>query len=176
MPRLPRDVRKALARALGYEGFLDAPEDLRAYSFDLFARGLPDCVALPRSTEQVAQVLAIAQDKGIPVVPRGAGSSLTGGPVPISGGIAMAFTRMNQVLEISPDNRLARVQPGVVTDELKRQVRERNLFYPPDPTSAAYCTIGGNIATNAGGASGVKYGVTRDHVMGLTVALPGGGR
>lgn len=163
-----------LKTIVGEQGCLTEPEDLRCYSFDLFARGLPEIVILPESTEQVAQVLSLAHASGIPVTPRGAGSSLTGGPVPIQGGMALGLSRMNKILEISPLDRLARVQAGVVTGDLQKAVAKQNLFYPPNPTSAAYCTLGGNVATNAGGASGVKYGVTRDYLLGLTMVLPTG--
>lgn len=172
--QVDRETRKALRAVLGPQGLLEAPEDLLCYSFDLFARGLPELVALPASTEETAAVLALANERGLAVTPRGAGSSLTGAPVPQAGGLALGFSRMNAILEIAPQDRLARVQPGVVTDELKRQVRRHGLFYAPDPTSAAYCTLGGNIATNAGGANGMKYGTTRDALLGLTAVLPSG--
>lgn len=173
-PNIPKALRASLLNILGPEGLLDAQEDLRCYSFDLFARGLPDLVALPADTQQTARVIALANEYDIAVTPRGAASSLTGGPVPVAGGIALATTRMNAILEVSPADRLARVQAGVVTDDLKRAAHAKGLLYAPDPTSAAYCTIGGNIATNAGGAAGVKYGVTRDSLMGITVVLPSG--
>jgi len=171
MPAVSKGLRRELARILGPEGLLDAPEDLHCYSFDMFARGLPQLVALPSSTEQAAKVMRVAREEGMPLTPRGAGSSLTGGPVPVSGGIALGFSRMNAILEICPQDRLARVQPGVVTDRLKHKAAEHKLLYAPDPTSAAYCTIGGNIATNASGAGGLKYGATRDALLGLTAVL-----
>jgi glycolate oxidase len=159
---------------VGPQGCLDQPEDLRCYSYDLFARGLPDLVVLPQTTEDAARVLKMANEEGIPVTPRGAGSSLTGGPVPIRGGISLCLARMNRILEISPLDRLARVQPGVVTRDFQRTVARKGLFYPPDPASSPFCTLGGNVATNAGGPSGVKYGVTRDYLLGITLAAPSG--
>ncbi|MDR3673635.1 MAG: FAD-linked oxidase C-terminal domain-containing protein [Holophaga sp.] len=167
---LVREIRSIT----GAEGCLSQPEDLRCYSYDLFARGKPDLVVLPQTTEEVAQVLKLANEDGIPVSPRGAGSSLTGGPVPIKGGIALGLARMNRILEISSLDRLARLQPGVVTHDFQMAVAKKGFFYPPDPASNAFCTIGGNVATNAGGPSGVKYGVTRDYLLGLTLAAPSG--
>lgn len=165
---------KEVRAITGPKGCLDAPEDLRCYSYDLFARGIPELVVLPETTEQTASVLKLANEAGIPVTPRGAGSSLTGGSVPIRGGISLCLARMNKILEISPLDRLARVQPGVVTADFQKTVLRRGLFYPPDPASSPFCTIGGNAATNAGGPSGVKYGVTRDYLLGLTMAAPSG--
>ena len=153
---------------------LSTPEDCTAYSYDMFARGLPDLVLLPESTEEVSRIMALAHEHRIPVTPRGAGTSLTGGPVATKGGIVLSLTRMNQILEISRDNRLVRAQAGVVTADLQKAVAAQGLFYPPNPTSAEYCTLGGNIATNAGGASGVKYGVTRDYILSLTAVLADG--
>lgn len=167
---LVREIRSIT----GPEACLDTPEDLRCYSYDLFTRGLPELVVLPRTTEEVARVLKLANEAGIPVTPRGAGSSLTGGPIPIRGGISLCLARMNRILEISPRDRLARVQPGVVTHDFHRAVAKMGLFYPPDPASSYFCTLGGNVATNAGGPSGVKYGVTRDYLLGLTLAVPSG--
>lgn len=171
-------IRDALVREIrsltGPGGCLDQPEDLRCYSYDLFARGLPDLVVLPQTTEETARVLRLANEEGIPVTPRGAGSSLTGGPVPIRGGISLCLARMNRILEFSALDRLARVQPGVVTRDFQRAVARKGFFYPPDPASSPFCTLGGNVATNAGGPSGVKYGVTRDYLLGLTLAAPSG--
>jgi glycolate oxidase len=163
-----------LETILGKERCLTAPEDRTAYSYDMFARGLPDLVVLPENTREVSAVLSLAAQNRIPVTPRGAGTSLTGGPVPVNGGMVMAMTRMNRILEISVTDRLVRTQPGVVTADLQSRVGARGLCYPPNPTSADYCTIGGNIATNAGGASGVKYGVTADYILGLTMVLADG--
>lgn len=171
---ISRSFIDEMQKITGAEGCLDQPEDLRCYSYDLFARGFPELVVLPRTTEEVAGILKLADDAGIPVTPRGAGSSLTGGSVPIHGGISLCLTRMNRVLEISPLDRLARIQPGVVTADFQKAVARKGLFYPPDPASSPFCTIGGNVATNAGGPSGVKYGVTRDYLLGLTLAVPSG--
>lgn len=165
---------KALTDIVGKERSLSTPEDLACYSFDLFASAMPEVVVLPETTEEVSQILALADRHKIAVTPRGSGTSLTGGPVPMNGGIVMAMTRMNRILEISRKDRAAVVQPGVVTGDLQRAVLKHDLFYPPNPTSADYCTIGGNVATNAGGASGVKYGVTRDYILEMTAVLADG--
>ena len=159
---------------LGPDRCLVENEDLRAYSFDMFARSRPDLVVLPETTQEVSAVLSLAHQHRIPVTPRGAGTSLTGGPVPARGGIVMAMTRMDTIFEIHVVDRMVRAQAGVVTADLQARVAEKGLFYPPNPTSADYCTIGGNIATNAGGAGGVKYGVTSDYVLGLTLVLADG--
>ncbi|MHB8763454.1 MAG: FAD-binding oxidoreductase [Deferrisomatales bacterium] len=165
---------RELGAALGPGGLLTDPEDLLAHSYDLFARGTPEAVALPTTADEVARVLGLAHREGIPVTPRGAATSLAGGPVPVRGGICLALTRMNRLLEVNPADRLARAEAGVVTADLQRAAAKCGLFYPPNPTSAAYCTLGGNVATNAGGASGVKYGVTRDYLLGLTAVAAEG--
>jgi glycolate oxidase len=178
---MPSDTNKLTPRLVGEfrsivgpEGCLDQPEDLRCYSYDLYARGFPELVLLPSDPDQVCRILALADRHRIPVTPRGAGSSLTGGPVPLCGGISLSMARMNQILEINVVDRLGRVQPGVVTQDFQKAVAARGLFYPPDPASSPFCTLGGNVATNAGGPRGVKYGVTRDYLLGLTLVLPGG--
>ena len=139
-----------------------------------FEPGLPLAVALPLSTEEVATIMRVATKHRVPVVPRGAGSGLSGGSAGIEGGLTVALTRMNQIVEIDRANLAAVVQPGVVNAELKAAVAQEGLFYPPDPASYEFCTIGGNIGTNAGGLCCVKYGVTRDAVLGLEVVLADG--
>jgi glycolate oxidase len=163
-----------LEQLLGQDRCLSCPEDLHAYSFDLFTRGLPQLVVLPETTREVSQILKLANHYKTFVTPRGSGTSLTGGPVPQRGGIVLAMTRMNKILEISVVDRLISVQAGVITKDLQTKANACDLYYPPNPTSADYCTIGGNIATNAGGASGVKYGVTANYILGLTVVLADG--
>jgi len=139
-----------------------------------FEPGLPLAVALPASTAEVAEIMRAATAHGVPVVPRGAGSGLSGGSAGIDGALTVALTRMNAILEIDRDNLAAVVQPGVVNAELKAAVAKEGLFYAPDPASYEFCTIGGNIGTNAGGLCCVKYGVTRDAVLGLEVVLADG--
>jgi glycolate oxidase len=139
-----------------------------------FASRLPDVVALPRSTRSVSAILGYAQQRRIPVTARGAGYGYVGGCVPARGGISLSLTRMNRIKEINARDFVAVVQPGVITQKLQDAVEKQGLYYPPDPASRADCTVGGNIATNAGGPRCLKYGVTRDYVLGLEVVLAGG--
>jgi len=136
-----------------------------------FASRVPDAVALPRTTERVALILQFAHENRIPITPRGAGFGYVGGCVPIRGGIVLSLERMKRIREISAEDFVAVVQPNVRTKTLQDDVESRGLFYPPDPASRKDCSIGGNIATNAGGPRCLKYGVTRDYVLGLEVVL-----
>lgn len=139
-----------------------------------FASAAPEVVVFAESTEQVAAVLRYATEQGIPVTARGAGVGYVGGCVPLRGGIALSLARMSQILEINTADGVAVVQPGVITGHLQQAVRELGWFYPPDPASLKECSLGGNIATNAGGPRCVKYGVTRHYVLGLTAVLADG--
>ena len=139
-----------------------------------FANHEPDVVVFAESTEQVSQLLRFASAETIPVTARGAGFGYVGSCVPARGGIALSLARMNRIKEVSFADAVAVVEPGVITGELARQAREQKLFYPPDPASLNDCTIGGNIATNAGGPRCLKYGVTRNYVIGLEVVLANG--
>jgi len=139
-----------------------------------FAAHKPDAVALPRSTKSVAAVLRFANRHRLPVTPRGAGHGYVGGCVPVRGGIVLSLARMNRIKEINAADFVAVVQPGVNTQKLQNAVEKRGLFYPPDPASRADNAIGGNIVTNAGGPRCLKYGVTRDYVLGLEVVLADG--
>ncbi len=151
------------------------PATLKQYAGDKwFASHLPDAVALPRSTKSVATILRFANKHGIPVTARGAGHGYVGGCVPLHGGIVMSLERMNRIKEINAGDFVAVVEPNVITAELQAKVEEQNLFYPPDPASRAKNSIGGNIITNAGGPRCLKYGVTRDYVLGLEVVLADG--
>jgi glycolate oxidase len=139
-----------------------------------FASHLPDAVAFPGNTQSVSTIVAFADQHHIPVTARGAGHGYVGGCVPQLGGIALSLARMKRIKEINPRDFVAVVQPGVVTERLQRAVERRGLYYPPDPASRAHSTIGGNIATNAGGPRCLKYGVTREYVLGLEVVLADG--
>ncbi len=139
-----------------------------------FASHLPDAVALPRSTRSVAAILRFAHEHRIPITPRGAGQGYVGGCVPVRGGIALSLARMNRIKEINARDFVAVVGPGVLTKRLQDAAEKKNLYYPPDPASRADCSLGGNIATNAGGPRCLKYGVTRDYVLGLEVVLADG--
>lgn len=139
-----------------------------------FASHLPEAVALPRRTESVAKILRFANKHGIPVTPRGLGHGYVGGCVPVRGGIALSLERMNRIKEIHEGDFVAVVQPGIATQKLQDAAERKGLFYPPDPASRADCSLGGNIATNAGGPRCLKYGVTRDYVLGVEVVLADG--
>ena len=152
-----------------------APATLAKYAGDKwFALHQPDAVALPRSTQSVSAILRFANQHGIPVTARGAGHGYVGGCVPVRGGIVLSLERMNRIREINAGDFVAVVEPGVNTEKLQAAVEKRGLFYPPDPASRADNFIGGNIATNAGGPRCLKYGVTRDYVLGLEVVLANG--
>ncbi|MCW2582071.1 MAG: glcD [Klenkia sp.] len=166
-----------LVEALGAGSVLTDPDVTAAYARDqamLAESGTPAAVVLPRSTDEVSAVLRIASAHGVPVVPRGAGSGLAGAANAIDGAITLVLTRMDAVLEVSTADRLAVVQPGVVNKALRDAVATDGLFYPPDPSSYDWCTIGGNLANNSGGLCCVKYGVTTDYVLGLEVVLADG--
>ncbi|WP_309474832.1 FAD-binding oxidoreductase [Dissulfurirhabdus thermomarina] len=174
-----RHIGRALVRRLGEivgpENVSIDPADLACYGADAgFVTGRPDGVVLPATTEETAAVLSLAADAGLPVVPRGAGTGTAGGAVPTRGGLVVALTRMHRIHEIDRRDLVGVVDPGVVTGDFQAAAEREGLFYPPDPASLAVCTLGGNAATGAGGARAVKYGVTRDYVLGCEVALPDG--
>jgi len=167
--------KQKLIEIVGAGNFTDQLEELVPYSYDASMNvHRPDAAVWPESTEQVAEVVKFANEYKIPVVPRGAGTSLSGGVIPIRGGIIIDLSRMNRILEISIENRYAHVQAGVVCDDLNRALAKQGFTFPPDPASSSVATIGGNVGTNAGGIKGAKYGTTRDYVMGLQVVLPTG--
>lgn len=150
-------------------------EELLCYSFDATGHSvLPDAVIFPENEDQICRIMKLASKEGFHVIPRGAGSGMTGGSVAAMGGIVMVLSRMNRILTIDRDNLLIKVEPGVVTQDIHKAVESQGLFYPPDPASSAVCTIGGNIGNCAGGPRAVKYGVTRDYVLGLRAVLPSG--
>jgi glycolate oxidase len=161
---------------VGKKHVLNTPEDLAVYSYDgTFAEGSPDVVILPATTEEVSQVVRLAAEARVPIVPRGMGSGLAAGSIPYqSGGMVISLTRMNHILEIDMENATVRTEAGVITADLQAAVEKVGLFYPPDPSSIKHSTIGGNIACNAGGPRCLKYGVTGDYVLGLTVVLADG--
>ena len=164
-----------LREILGKEIVADDPEALSAHSGDKwFAAHQPEVVVFARSTDDVSKLLHFASRRKIPVTARGGGFGYVGGCVPVGGGIVLSLMRMNQLKEISFADAVAIVEPGVFTADLKAAVRAQKLFYPPDPASMKDCTIGGNVATNAGGPRCLKYGVTRNYVIGLEVVLANG--
>jgi glycolate oxidase len=151
------------------------PEDLVCYGFDASRiEKQPSAVVWPKNTDEVVKVMKYANEAGIPVTPRGAGTGMTGGSVPLNGSIVLSFEKMTKLLEVDSGNLGVIVEPGMVNGRLQRELEYMELFYPPDPASMNFCTIGGNVAENAGGPRALKYGVTRDYVMELEAVLPNG--
>jgi len=170
----PELVRE-LVHLLGSRGVLSQAEDLLLYEYDgLVERSSPQCIVFPTSTREVAEIVRIANRYETPIVGRGAGTGLSGGAIASQGGIVIAFSRMNRILEIDAENQRAVVQPGVVNFDITRAVEHLNLFFAPDPSSQKACTIGGNVSENAGGPHTLAYGVTASHVTGLELVLPDG--
>lgn len=168
-------MRDRLAAIIGADAVRDDAETLEANSRDKwFASERPEVAVFPTSTEMVSAVLRFANDEEIPVTPRGAGFGYVGGCIPSKRGIALSLARMNRIKEIHAADGVAVVEPGVITGVLQSAAQEQRLFYPPDPASLKDCSLGGNIATNAGGPRCLKYGVTRNYVLGLEVVLAGG--
>src|SRR5256884_6993475 len=165
-----------LREIVGDENVLSEPEELLVYECD----GLPQhkhpprAVVFPNSTEETAEVLALLSDEGVSFAPRGAGTGLSGGALAIDRGVVIELARMRKILSVDPENRIARVQTGLVNAQLSRAVAHHGLYYVPDPSSQPSCTIGGNIAENAGGIHCLKYGTTTDHIVGARVVLSDG--
>src|SRR3954467_12342987 len=178
VPSPALDIAGVLERELG-AGAVIGPGHERLDDYGRDESPLPElcppaCAVLVESTEQAAAVLRICLERRVPVTPRGAGSGMCGGALPIEGGVVLSTERMTRIKEINAGDLIAVVEPGVVTGKLQEAVEAQQLFYPPDPASLEFCSIGGNAATNAGGPRAFKYGVTRDYVLGLEVALMGG--
>lgn len=166
----------ALKKIVGPEYVLTSPEDLYCYSYDAAPghQHLPEAVVRPASTEEVSQVLALANSNKIPVYTRGSGTNLSAGTCPTKGGIVLVTTRLNKILEIDQANLVVTAEPGVIVADLNKAVSEFGLIYPPDPGTVATATLGGTVSENAGGLRGLKYGVTKHYVMGMEVVLPNG--
>src|SRR3982751_6395918 len=165
-----------LRRAVGNENVLAADSDLMVYECDGFTieKNSPDVVVFPRDTADVAEIVKICNVAGVPFLPRGAGTSLAGGCLPVGGGVMIVLTRMKRILEINLRDRYAVVQPGVVNVWLTNALKGTGYHYAPDPSSQGACTIGGNVATNSGGPHTLKYGVTVNHVLGVEAVLADG--
>jgi glycolate oxidase/D-lactate dehydrogenase len=169
---VPDRVKRALKEAIGEHNVLDDEMDRMLYSYDATRLSFPpDVVVIPESEEDVKKVVKICYEEGVPITPRGAGSGYTGGAIPVKGGVLISFEKMDKVSWIDEDNAVAKVQPGVITYRLQQAVEKRGLFYPPDPASYKFCTMGGNVAENAGGPRCVKYGVTREYIMELDTVI-----
>jgi glycolate oxidase len=172
---MDEEVKKVLIDIVGQSNYTESLIDMVSYSYDASAHSSrPSCGVWAETTEQVSEILKVANNEKIPVIPRGAGTSLSGGAVPSEGGIVLDLNHMNKILEVSIGDRLVIVQPGVVYENLERALAPHGFFFPPDPSSGKAATLGGNVATNAGGLKGAKYGTTRDYVLGLEVVLPDG--
>ncbi len=172
---LPEPALRALELAVGERAVLHRDQDLLLYEYDgSIDKGRPECVVFPRRTEDVVEIVRIAADYDLPIVGRGAGTGLSGGVIPTRGGIMIGFARMNKILEIDLENECAVVQPGVVNLDITRAVQGHGYYYAPDPSSQKACTIGGNVAENAGGPHTLIYGVTTNHVLGIEAVLPDG--
>ncbi|GAB4152398.1 MAG: FAD-linked oxidase C-terminal domain-containing protein [Planctomycetota bacterium] len=172
---LSGEVRRNLKDIFGRDRFLDSRIDVIAYGSDGTRKWYPpDAVVRPITTEEVVAVMKMADEHGFPVVPRGAASNLTGGALPLQGGVVVDFSLMNRIISIDVENLTAVVESGVVVSHLQEEAERHSLFYPPDPASNEFSTIGGNIAEGAGGLRGLKYGVTRDYVLALELVLMGG--
>lgn len=171
---LPAAFLARLAAGFGSD-LLTAPEDCWVYGYDNSRRhALPQAVVFPAAHEQVAATVLLCNEFLVPLTVRGRGTGTTGATVPLYGGLVMSLERMNQVLEFSPDNRYIRVQPGITNQQVQDLVKEKGFFWPPDPTSAAFCSIGGNLAYNSAGPRAVKYGTPRENTLGLRVVTGGG--
>lgn len=175
-PRLPEALLSRLRRVVGDANLFWEPSELLPFECDGYTleRAAPQAVVLPASTEEVAAVVRILHEEGLPILPRGAGTSLSGGTVAVEGGVVIGLSRMKKIHEVDLVNRIAVVEAGVVNLWVTRAVEEHHLLFAPDPSSQGACTIGGNVATNAGGPHTLKYGVTQNHVIGLEVVLPDG--
>ena len=169
-------VIRELAQIVGTANLVTAEDELVVYECDAYTleKSLPNVVVLPRTTEEVAAILRLCAAHNLPVIPRGAGTSLSGTVLAVTGGVMIALTRMNRIHELDFRNRRALVEAGVVNAHVTQAVQSRGLFYAPDPSSQSACTIGGNVATNSGGPHTLKYGVTTNHVLGFELVLPDG--
>jgi glycolate oxidase len=170
------EIVEALRQIVGEKNVLAGVEEMEPYTHDevVGLRAEPEVVVRAQSAEQVAEIFKLAQRERVPVTPRGAGYGLSGGAVPVLGGIVLSVEKMNRILEIDQENLMVTVEPGVITGDIHRAVEAEGLFYPPDPASLDSCSIGGNIAEGAGGPRAVKYGVTKYYVCGLEAVLPSG--
>ena len=172
---LTKTVKNELERIVGPENAAFSTEDLLCYSYDATNElHMPEGVVFPGTPEEISFILKMANSEGFPVIPRGAGTGFTGGSVPVEGGVVLSLEKMARIIDIDAANLTAVVEPGVITWEFQNELTPLGLFYPPDPTSLKFSTIGGNIAECAGGPRAVKYGVTRDYVLGLEVVIPTG--
>src|SRR5437660_4176174 len=170
------ELTNRLKAIVGADGILTSPSDLLVYECDGYTieKNRPDVVIFPTTTEQVVQIVKLCNELNVPFLPRGAGTSLAGGCLPVGGGVMIALTRMKRILEVSYRDRYAVVEPGVVNLWLTNHLKPHGYHFAPDPSSQGACTIGGNVATNSGGPHTLKYGVTVNHILGVEIVLPDG--
>ncbi len=172
---IPKEVLSEISLIVGERHLIFDKDGLTSYSSDATKlEYMPDAVVFPADAGEISRILMLATKMEFPVIPRGAGSGMSGGALPVRGGLIMGMDRLNRIISIDQDNLIAKVEPGVITSHLHDAVEKLGLFYPPDPASQDISTIGGNIAECAGGLRAVKYGVTRDYVLGLKIVLPSG--
>lgn len=175
MAHIKNNIKKEIINIVSEENYLDSKTDTACYAYDASRiKFMPEAVVFPSSAREISQIMTLATKHLFPVYPRGAGSGLTGGSVPSSGGLVISMEKFNRILKIDAENLYADVEPAVINSVLQKAVEEKGLFYPPDPASMNYSSIGGNIAENAGGMRAFKYGVTKNYVMGLEVVMPDG--
>jgi len=169
-------IKNKLKNIAGSRNYFDSEEDKLCYSYDAtpIFRTLPEAVIFPENEMQISEIMKLANEEKFNIVPRGAGTGLSGGAIPVENSVVMVMTKWNKIMEIDTNNLTALVQPGVVTADLQKEAEKIDLFYPPDPGSMNVCTIGGNVANNAGGLRGLKYGVTKNYVLGIEMVLPEG--
>ncbi len=169
-------MKDELSKIVGEQHVLDQADLMEPYSHDesVYKSHMPDLVVRPKDHDEVVHLVKRCVSAGVPIVPRGLGTGLTGGAIPVHGGVVVSLERMDKVVDIDEVNLMAITEPGVITGEFHKQVESRGLFYPPDPASLDSCSIGGNIAENAGGPRTLKYGVTRNYLTGLKAVLPNG--
>lgn len=174
--KMDKSTLNKLKNLVGESNYFDSPEDKLVYSYDgtPLISHKPEAIIRPRDVEDVATIFKMANESGFSIVPRGSGTGLSGGSVPSENSIVLLMNQWNKILEIDSENLTAWVQPGLITSKLHSAVEEIGLFYPPDPGSQNICTIGGNVAENAGGLRGLKYGVTKNYVMGIEMVMPNG--
>jgi glycolate oxidase len=175
-PTFGHDVLRRLREIVGPENLLSQREELLVYECDGYTieKQVPDVVVFPTTTEQIVQIVKLCNEYQLPFIPRGAGTSLAGGSLPVGGGVMIALTRMKQILEVNLRDRFAIVEPGLVNVHLTQRLKGTGYHYAPDPSSQGACTIGGNVATNSGGPHTLKYGVTVNHILGVEAVMPDG--
>jgi glycolate oxidase len=174
IPSVPKKVFKKLKKTLPHRVTTE-PHELCCYSYDSSSsEQIPGAVVMPHTAQECSKAVSFAYENNIVVVPRGAGTGTTGGSVPHKSSLVISLEKMNSIIEIDEKNSISVVEPGLINGHFQKELKKRGFFFPPDPASMAFCTLGGNVANNAGGPRCVKYGVTRDYVLGLEVVLPNG--